>query len=126
MDAVKFLQERSRMCKFYMTKGPCFRNGCPMTALRVKLQEDGPHRVLCSSVLVKLPEEAVALVEKWSEDNPIKTRSSDLLEKLPNVRLSEEGCPTSCALNLGYCNECIVFTEGKSCKECWETPMEEG
>lgn len=122
MDAVEFLKERERMCKSFMSKGPCYTNDCPMYSLRAKLQAEGPYRVLCSSVLYKLPEQAVAIVEKWSKESPKRTRLTDFLEKYPNAPMTGGEMPVICARNLGLPVETPCL--GK-CIECWNTPLEE-
>lgn len=125
MEAVEFLKERARMCSHYMHKGPCYSNGCPMYQLRCRLSEEGPKKVLCSSVLYKVPEEAVAVVEKWSDEHPVKTRLTDMLEKHPNVWIDSYGNPVMCAKWLGYVKKCPDGCSIASCKECWNTPIEE-
>lgn len=115
MDAVRFLKERRRMCDCY----PVCSDSCPVYHLL------GKYSMGCSAIIGKHTEEYVAAVEKWSKDQPIKIRASDLFEKLPKAKRNPSGVPDACAMNLGYCNTCIVYTKGKSCKECWETPMED-
>lgn len=115
MDAVKFVKERKRMCDSYLMCA----DGCPIKALKIKYDEG------CGIVMNNHADEFVDAVEKWSADHPIKTRASDLLEKLPKASVTPQGYPISCAMVLGYCDTCIGFTDEKSCKECWETPLEE-
>lgn len=66
MDAVKFIKERNRMCKFYFDAARvCCSNNCPAYHLDCNccalghLDEDN--------------ESLVEVVEKWSKENPIKT-----------------------------------------------------
>ena len=120
MDAVEFLKERERMCKHNMKNGSCHINDCPMYSLRVELQKDGPKKVLCSSVLYKSPEKAVAVVAKWSEEHKRKTLMEDFFEKYPGAQRTEVGLPVLCVLRLGYKADCTTY-----CKECWSTPLEE-
>ena len=61
MDAVKFLREKNRMCK---THG-CIH--CPMG--RIKRND----YKLCADYIRDCPEQAVAIVERWSSEHPIVT-----------------------------------------------------
>ena len=100
MDAVKYFEERERMCKTYPT---C--EGCP---LEPKDEYD------CIKDSVK----AVAIVEKWAEEHPQKTILTDFLEKFPKANLNNEGIPAICPHYLGYKYEC-----DKCCIDCWNRPI---
>ena len=80
MDAVKFIEERDRMCKAYYDaeKGHC-ADSCPA------------HDVQCTDLddLSTDAEELVARVEGWSAAHPHKTRQSVFLEQYPNANLIE-------------------------------------
>lgn len=67
MDAVKFLQERSRM----------YESGAATPSVRL-----GD---------VYNPEKAVKIVEQWSAAHPRKTRQSVFLEQWPNARPADDG-----------------------------------
>lgn len=76
MDAVKFFEERERMCDSF--NGNC--KGC----------EINKHRssdTWCDTYVKYHPEEAVAIVEKWSKEHPRKTRQDKFLELFPDARL---------------------------------------
>lgn len=60
MDAVKYLKEYERMCESY--KHTCAK--CGIDKMR---NGDG-----CTSIVKRHPEEAVAIVEKWSAEHPVK------------------------------------------------------
>lgn len=82
MDDVKFIEERSRMCKFY---GDCI--DCPGNI------ETDEYTFCCefgkgSWISAK---EQVAIVEKWSKEHPRKTRQSVFLEQYPNASLDGDG-----------------------------------
>lgn len=85
MDAVKFINERDRMCKSFGDR--C--KGCPGF--------DIYEEVLClvdrESTLDATAQ--VAIVEKWSAAHPRKTRQDVLLEQHPNVKLTD-GIVTIC------------------------------
>ena len=71
MDAAKFIEERSRMCKSVADE--C--TGCPA----FNICEDG----LCCAFDIQSTMDAtdqVAIVERWSTAHPRKTRQSVFLE----------------------------------------------
>ena len=72
MDAVKFIKEKYRMC------GTTDCLDCEVYRGKNEMVID------CYTLINKYPEEAVAIVEKWSQEHPLKTMLSDLLEKYPN------------------------------------------
>lgn len=91
MDAVEFLEEAKRYCKW-----------CENTA------EDGKKR-LCEACyfeklngIFNLPPMAyrkfVETVEEWSKENPVKTRQSEFLKMFPNARIESDGMPSICPI----------------------------
>ena len=84
MDAVKFIQERNRMCKSFHDGEGCM--SCPV-------YKEGSR---CMAILWK--EEIIPVVEKWSKENPCKTRQSVFLEQYPEAAIDSYGvlnlCPT--------------------------------
>lgn len=77
MDAIKFVNEKVRMCNS-LSKGRTCR-GC-------LLQEfDGCDFV--DLVEKNKVEEAVKLVEEWSKENPRKTRQSVFIKQYPQVAI---------------------------------------
>ena len=116
MDAVKFIEERNRMCKSFGDK--C--KECPA----FKACEDD----FCCAVgqLSKLDSMSqVALVEEWSAAHPRKTRQSVFLEQYPDADLSTgtvNVCPNS--LYKGKC-DCARYQNCLSCKrEFWSQEVE--
>ena len=116
MDAVKFIKEKLRMCKSNKYCGDC-KLSCQQNEARMD----------CATYIDNYPEQAVAIVEKWSQEHPQKTMLQDLLEKHPKVMLRDDGTPKFiCPGDLGYC-------EGRYCNEineldciaCWNRPLEE-
>ncbi len=80
MDAVKFTQERKRMCNGRLCAD------CPLFAvhqLRCLLY--------CKEWCMDHPDASVAVVEKWAAEHPRKTRQSEFLERWPTARLDERG-----------------------------------
>nr|DAL41356.1 MAG TPA_asm: hypothetical protein [Caudoviricetes sp.] len=87
MDAVKFLQERARMCNSFSPN--C--EGC-------RADEEKPVMSECYLWMFENPEIAVKIVEKWSAAHPRKTRQSVFLEQYPEAEIDGDGvldvCPT--------------------------------
>lgn len=82
MDAVKFLEEKDRMCRFYETcsKCPCFyKSGIAVNC------------ILANGLSLAENKEQVAIVEKWSKEHPRKIRQSVFLEQYPNSLIDDEG-----------------------------------
>ena len=82
MDAVKFLEEKDRMCRFYETcsKCPCFYKS-----------DIAVNCILANGLSLAENKERVAIVEKWSKEHPRKTRQSVFLEQYPNASLDGDG-----------------------------------
>lgn len=70
MDAVKFIEERNRMCK---TNVSCY--GCPAQDNRRS------HSCIFAMENWSSPEQQIEIVEKWSNEHPRKTRQSVFLEQ---------------------------------------------
>lgn len=87
MDAVKFLQERARMCNSFSPD--C--EGC-------RVDEEKPVISECDRWMFENPERAVKIVEEWAKEHPHKTRQSVFLEQWPEAELDTNGavaiCPT--------------------------------
>ena len=91
MDAVKFIEERNRMCNSFVDR--C--TGCP--ALNDCEDE------LCCAVGQESTLDATAqitIVEAWSATHPRKTRQSVFLEQYPETILDEYGVVTICPVAL--------------------------
>ena len=87
MDAVKFIEERRRMCKSF--DDGC--NGCPAF--------NACNNNLCCAVGNESMLDAtaqVAIVEKWSAAHPRKTRKDVFLEQYPDTLVHESGVPRIC------------------------------
>lgn len=109
MDAVKFIEERNRMCKSVGDK--CA--GC--SAFNVC--EDG----LCCAVDIQSTMDAtaqVAIVEKWSDAHPHKTRQSVFLEQWPNAKVFVDGVLDFCPMELDECYPCQSTDIEMRCQSC--------
>ena len=89
MDAVKFIEERKRMCKSFGMS--C--KGCPAFGT--------DEEALCCAVEKESSLDAtaqIAIVEEWSAAHPCKTRQDVFLEQYPETNLDKYGiiqiCPT--------------------------------
>nr|DAI51355.1 MAG TPA: hypothetical protein [Caudoviricetes sp.] len=110
MDAVKFLQERARMCNSFSPD--C--EGC-------RVDEEKPVMSECYQWMFENPERASKIVEEWSAAHPRKTRQSVFLEHYPEASISEHGvllvCP--CPISASHRNAhggCASI--GRRCDEC--------
>lgn len=103
MDAVEFLKEYSRMCKYYRQCKEC------------------PLEGKCLNVE---PEKQVNAVEQWSQSHPQKTIMQDFFEKFPNAPRTKTGEPMMCPYNCGYGNFCCEQANG-TCYNCWNRPLED-
>ena len=83
MDAVKFIKERDRMCRFYHHAGDCYQcpaKDCECSALEGMVDDDN----------------IVTIVEEWSAAHPRKTRQSVFLEQYPEAEIDKCGCLMLC------------------------------
>ena len=95
MDAVKFLQERSRM----------YESGAATPG--IGLEDD------------YTPERAVKIVEEWSAAHPRKTRQSVFLEQWPNARPAGDGVLTFCPKRFDFHILCLAECHSlKKCSDC--------
>ena len=109
MDAVKFIEERNRMCKSF--DKCCY--GCPAW--------DGSCKLETGTYLECEATKQVEIVEEWSAAHPRKTRQSVFLEQYPEALVLDGGtlstCPVlfsseyrnaygGCASPYGSCAEC--------------------
>lgn len=91
MDAIKFINEKVRMCNSISAKGHnC--SGCRLNELGGCDFED--------LVAQDRVEKAVELVEEWSKENPRKTRQSVFLEQYPDTFLDSYGVISFCPVSL--------------------------
>lgn len=96
MDAVKFIEERNRMCKSFgnrCTGCPASNDGCAV----------GQESTLDAT-------DQIAIVEEWSAAHPRKTRQSVFLEHYPEAALDDYGvlrfCPSDISAAHRYSEGC--------------------
>lgn len=112
MDAVKFIEERNRMCKSFDTG--CY--GCPASNCEGELLYCAVGQD--STVDAKAQ---IAIVEKWSSAHPHKTRQSVFLEQWPEAEVDDNGILTLCPAPISstHRNEyggCANY--GAKCTDC--------
>lgn len=102
MDAVKFIEERNRMCKSFGDR--C--TGCPAS----NACNDNSCGCAVSQESTLDAADQVAMVEEWSAAHPHKTRQSTFLEHYPEARLDEYGvlrfCPSDISAAHRYSEGC--------------------
>jgi hypothetical protein len=89
MDAVKFIEERNRMCKSF--DAGC--NGCPAS--------NACKNELCCAFDLGSTLDAtaqIAIVEEWSAAHPRKTRQSVFLEQYPETIIDAFGALQICPM----------------------------
>ena len=119
MDAVKYFEEKRRMLNAI---GGCITSSCIDCPIG---RDNNGIGVRCTELQIEYPEEAVAIIEKWSQEHPLKTMLSDLLEKYPKASLERDGTPPLCPEDLGYCEETYCDMNSLDCTKCWNRPLEE-
>ena len=88
MDAVKFIEERNRMCKSFN-----YGCGCQMCP--------ACNNDLCCAFDQESMLDAtaqVAMVKKWSMEHPRKTRQDVFLEQYPEAAIDEHGVLQICPM----------------------------
>lgn len=107
MDAVKFIEERNRMCKSFDKY--CY--GCPAWDGFCKL-EPGSY-LKCEAVM------EVKIVEKWSAAHPRKTRQSMLLKQYPEGEIDSRGCLMLCPKRISSdCRKRYGNCTNRLCADC--------
>jgi hypothetical protein len=117
MDAVKFIEERNRMCNSFDKY--CY--GCPAW--------DGSCKLGTGTYLKCEAAKQVEIVEEWSAAHPRKTRQSVFLEQYPNAVLDKDGvlriCPFSVGGDIPKKYKCICLTDCSACRrEFWMQEVE--
>lgn len=109
MDALKFIEERNRMCDYYTKNDGA--DGCA----------DCPECDSACNVVRYVTPEYIADVEKWSQEHPRKTRQAVFLEQWPEAALDEYGVLQPCPADISAAyrdtdGDCKI--QGKRCKDC--------
>lgn len=119
MDAVRYLEETRRMCRFF-SHVACV--GCPALINR--------QYCMFADVIVNYrtkTTDAVKIVEEWSKENPIKTRSSEFLKHYPNAIKYGDViyiCPKKLDESYNPCNGCCETSCYKCREEYWLQEVE--
>lgn len=111
MDAVKFIEERDRMCKAH---AGC--TDCPAY--------DGGFCGFGVTVTGREVIEQVEIVKEWSAAHPRKTRQSVFLERWPRAQ-SDSGvlfCPKT--IDTAYLCHCTTISCGDCRREFWMQEVE--
>ena len=118
MDALKFIEERNRMCKYYgggNALSECAE--CPAS------------QRTCLSVR-SVTAEYITAVEQWSKEHPRKTRQDVFLEQYPEAWVDEDGCLRICPNGISPWHrsedgECITSDKCADCRhEFWMQEVE--
>lgn len=80
--------------------------------------------ISCSHFETGYPEEAIAIIQKWSDEHPQKTYLSEFLKNYPNAPLGDDGTPDVCPDKLGLTD--IKKPCFGDCVKCWNQPIEDG
>lgn len=109
MDAMKFIEERNRMCDSFEPCGMCpaFEFSC--SELR-KIQQNPT---------------IVSIVERWSKENPRKTRQDVFLEQYPEASCVDNilvSCPKVIDKNFSCSKTCFNCAECR--REVWMQEVE--
>lgn len=86
MDAVKFIQERNRMCATYTPKR-C--EGCPA-------DNYGGEGVACIMIDKIDAEKLIPIVEAWTTAHPLINRQMSFLSHYPNADIDDDGVLKVC------------------------------
>ena len=109
MDAVKFIEERNRMCK-------SFCDGCKGCPAFNACEDD-----LCCAVGQESTLDAtaqIAIVAEWSAAHPRKTRQSVFLEKWPEAEFVN-GCLMMCPKRVSAdCRNRYRNCTNRVCSDC--------
>lgn len=110
MDAVRYLEETRRMCRFF-SHVSCI--GCPALINR--------QNYMFADVIVNYgtkTTDAVKIVEEWSKENPIKTRNSEFLKLYPNADVLDNGVVSLCPILIDGYNPSAGWCCDTDCYDC--------
>ncbi len=116
-----YFAEKQRMTK-QQKDGVCKLDcsGCPLSS------SNNGTGISCSRFETGYPEEAIAIMQKWSDEHPSKTYLSEFLKHYPNASLGDGGTPICiCPYELGLMGADDCRKDG-NCVKCWNQPIEGG
>ena len=112
MDAIKFIEERNRMCKAYSGSDVSSCAKCPARYMECN-ELNGMTGVAGTDI--------VNVVEKWAAAHPRKTRQSVFLEQWPEAMIESDGviaiCPTALDKSYGK-THCTHILTKEGCDSC--------
>lgn len=108
MDAIKFIEERNRMCKAYSGSDVSSCAKCPARYMECN-ELNGMTGVAGTDI--------VNVVEKWAAVHPRKTRQDVFLEQWPEADTMEDGTLnfSPCSVDRSYRSS--LCNNGK-CRDC--------
>lgn len=118
MDAIKFIEERKRLCSTYSgcTKCPVFRDN---------------DTCLFSATNGGTPYEQVKILSVWVAEHPRKTRQDVFLEQYPEAQIADNGVLDVCPAPIFHSHRrdgggCIDFHKKcvDCCREFWMQEVE--
>lgn len=123
MDAVKFIEERNRMCKSFGDR--C--TGCPAS----NACNDNSCGCAVGQESTLDAAAQVAMVEEWSAAHPRKTRQSVFMERYPESLVGDSGVLRLCPRYIsaahrdgdGGCKEPVIKCVD-CCREFWMQEVE--
>lgn len=117
-----YFAEKQRMTKKHKLNhgGYACKLNCADCPLSISNNGTG---ISCSHFETGYPEEAIAIMQKWSDEHPPKTYLSEFLKNYPNAPLVHDGTPEICLRKLGLTD--IKTCRVGGCVECWNQPIEE-
>lgn len=101
MDAVKFIEERNRMCNSYEKCSDC-----------------SLYLTHCGGLRDLDVERVVGAVEEWSVAHPRKTRQSVFLEQYPNAKVNDKGTIEIWPCNVEKNMQNVIYCNSLSCADC--------
>lgn len=110
MDAVKFIEERNRMCKSFGDR--C--TGCPAS----NACNDNPCGCAVGQESTLDATDQVAMVENWSAAHQRKTRQSVFMEQWPNAKVFVDGVLDFCPQELDSHYQCQSTDIEMRCQSC--------
>lgn len=116
MDAVKFIEERKRLCEMYANCSECPAN-------------DNGGRCKFSITVGDEATKQIKLLEEWAAAHPCRTRQSVFLEQYPEASVDNCGCLMICPkiISIDYRNrygDCVKHTCYDCRREFWMQEVE--
>lgn len=99
-EKVKLIKDYARMCE---SKVGIDCDGC-------ELNKNKKYSS-CKLFMMKEPEQAVDIIEKWAAGHPLKTRQSEFLKMFPNAKMRDG------TIIINPCEINIINAESKMCED---------